>query len=208
MKKRYIDWKDIASSYYPKSLSLAVLMVLFTFLVSPKMNIKPYKHKEIKVQVIDIPPEIKEIVKPPEERPAPQIKQVIITDEAGEDDEDTEIVETIPNTNLDVTKVNEAPEVKLPPKYLIAEVQPYAIKRVAPKYPETAKKLHIEGTVILMAVIDEKGNVIKVEVKKSVYQSLDEAAIKALKQWKFEPAKTNGKPISVWVTIPIEFKLN
>ncbi len=207
MKKKYIDWKDIASSYYPKALSLAVLMVLFSFLVSPKMEIKPYKHKEIKVQVIDIPPEIKEIVKPPEEQPTPQVKQLIIAEDSEGEDDDVEIVETISETTLDMTKETEAPVVEIPDKYTIAEVQPIPIKQVRPNYPESVKKLGIEGTVVLWAVIDKKGNVVKVEVKKSVFPTLDEEAIKALKQWKFSPAKNNGKPVSVWVTIPFEFFL-
>ncbi len=209
MEKKYIDWKDIASSYYPKALSLAVLMVLFMFLVSPKMEIKPYKHKELKVQVIDIPPEIKDIVKPPEEQPTPQIKQVIIDEgDDSEDDGDVEIVDTIQETTLDMNKESNAPAVKLPPRFQVVEKMPTPIKQVPPKYPESVKKLGIEGTVVLTAVIDEKGNVIKVEVKKSVFPTLDQAAINALKQWKFEPAQNNGKPVSVWVTQPFVFNLH
>ena len=85
---------------------------------------------------------------------------------------------------------------------------PIAIKMVAPKYPENVKKLGIEGTVILNAIIDKNGNVGKVEVKKSLYPALDNEAVKALKQWKFTPAKNDNKPISVWITMPFEFSLH
>ena len=43
MKKHIIDWEDVASSYYEKALSLAILLVLFAFLVSPKFEVKPFK---------------------------------------------------------------------------------------------------------------------------------------------------------------------
>ena len=94
MNKRIIDWKDIAWGSYDKSLSLAILLLLFTFLVSPKMEVKPY-HREVKVQqAVEIPPEIKERIKPPEELVKPQVQIMVESDEiAG--DEDIEIVETI-----------------------------------------------------------------------------------------------------------------
>ena len=151
MAKKYIDWKDIASSYYPKALSLAILMTLFAFLVSPKMEIKPYKHKAIKVQAVEAPPDVKEIVKPPDTQPAPQIKPMLITDEdsSDDDDEDVKVVDTIPDNTIDLSKNSNAPVVKLPSRTLIVEKQPVPIKKVAPKYPDSVKRLGIEGTVVL-----------------------------------------------------------
>ena len=46
------------------------------------------------------------------------------------------------------------------------------------------------------------------EVKKKLFPTLDEEAVKALKQWKFQPAENNGKPIAVWVTLPFVFNLH
>ena len=210
MAKRYIDWKDIVSSYYPKALSLAILMTLFAFLVSPKMEIKPYKHKAIKVQAIEVPPDVREIIKPPETQPAPQIKPMLITDDDSSDDDNGEVkvVDTIPDNTSIFTKNSNAPVAKIPPRFQIVEKQPVPIKKVAPKYPDSVKRLGIEGTVILDCVVDKKGNVVKVEVKKDVYPTLDDEAVKALKQWKFQPAENNGKPIAVWVTLPFQFNLH
>jgi protein TonB len=73
------------------------------------------------------------------------------------------------------------------------------------------KKLGVEGTVILFVEIKSDGTVGEVEVKKSLKAGkggLDEAAIKAVKKWKFEPAKNAGKPITVWVNLPITFTLH
>jgi len=73
-------------------------------------------------------------------------------------------------------------------------------------YPEEAKKNKIEGKVFVQAFIDEKGNVVKVEVLKGVSE-LNEAAMKAVKETKFTPAKMKGKAVKSQVTAPIFFKL-
>ena len=67
MKKQIFDWKDIAESYYDKSVSLAILILLFAFIVSPKIEVKPYDRTINIIDAVDIPPEIKERIKPPEE---------------------------------------------------------------------------------------------------------------------------------------------
>ncbi len=91
------------------------------------------------------------------------------------------------------------------------EEPPVPIKQVPPHYPRLVKKAGIEGTVVLSVEIKKDGTVGDVEVVKSVYPGkggLDEAAIKAVKKWKFEPAKSAGEPITVWVNIPLTFSLH
>jgi TonB family protein len=83
---------------------------------------------------------------------------------------------------------------------------PKLIKRVDPVYPEAAAKSGIEGIVLLEATTDEQGNVVKVRVLKSVPQ-LDQAAIDALKQWKYDPMIIEGKPKGVVFTVTIRFAL-
>jgi protein TonB len=74
-------------------------------------------------------------------------------------------------------------------------------------YPEEAKDKKIEGKVFVLAYIDENGNVVKSEVIKSADPILDSAAVQAVRQVKFTPAKNEGKNVKVQVTIPIVFKL-
>jgi TonB family protein len=85
-------------------------------------------------------------------------------------------------------------------------VEPHAIKKVNPVYPEEARKAGIQGTVLLEATTDEKGDVVKVRVLKSIPE-LDQAAITALKQWKYEPYLVDGKPIGITFTVTIRFSL-
>jgi protein TonB len=56
--------------------------------------------------------------------------------------------------------------------------------------------------------LDEAGNVKKVEITKGVRKDLDDAALAAAQEWRFKPAKKNGKPIAVWITIPFRFKIS
>jgi TonB family protein len=83
---------------------------------------------------------------------------------------------------------------------------PTVIKKVDPVYPEAARKAGIEGIVLLEATTDEQGNVVKVRVQKSIPE-LDQAAIDALKQWKYEPLIVEGKPKGVVFTVTIKFVL-
>jgi TonB family protein len=83
---------------------------------------------------------------------------------------------------------------------------PTLIKRVDPVYPEAARKAGIQGIVLLEATTDEQGNVAAVRVLKSIPE-LDQAAIDALKQWKYEPVIIEGKPKGVAFTVTINFRL-
>ena len=76
------------------------------------------------------------------------------------------------------------------------------------KYPKTAKKEGIMGTVFVKAVIDKRGNVAEATIEKSVDEALDKAAIKAVKMTKFIAGIKDGKKVKAEVTIPIKFKLD
>jgi TonB family protein len=86
------------------------------------------------------------------------------------------------------------------------QVEPKIITKVNPVYPEAARQAGVQGTVLLEAKIDQKGDVVAVKVLKSVPE-LDQAAIDALKQWKYEPVMLEGKPVGVVFTVTIRFAL-
>lgn len=211
MHKRTIDWKDIAESYYDKSVSLAILILLFAFIVSPKIEVKPYDRTIKIIDAVDIPPEIKERIKPPEETVRPVVEIIIEEDLDGEDDEDIEIIETIGITSLDPYKEIQEKVLGKTSKFAIYEDEPFAIKRAPLEYPIFAKNAGIEGDVILQVEVFTDGSVGAIEVLKSLMSGpggLDEAAIKCVKQWEFSPAKSGGKPVACWVTFPVGFYLN
>ncbi len=76
------------------------------------------------------------------------------------------------------------------------------------KYPDAAKKENIQGKVVIKALIDETGQVVKTEVIKSLHPSCDLAAKAAIKKTKFTPGENKGKKVKAEVVIPVMFKLN
>jgi TonB family protein len=76
-------------------------------------------------------------------------------------------------------------------------------------YPEKAKEANEQGTVIIQAKINVNGNVEATEILRSFGSKVcDEAALKAIMLTKWTPAKQRDKDVSVWITVPIEFKLD
>lgn len=82
---------------------------------------------------------------------------------------------------------------------------PVPVRTVAPDYPEELRRDGVSGVVTVKCIIDEKGNVTEPEVEKSSNGAFDKPALAALKKWKFKPAKQDGAPVSVKVSIPIKF---
>ncbi|MBN1561814.1 TonB family protein [candidate division KSB1 bacterium] len=75
-------------------------------------------------------------------------------------------------------------------------------------YPEPARKAGVQGRVMVGVHIDAQGDVIATKIEKSLGDNgCDEAAVAAIEKVKWSPAKQRGKPVAVWVTIPVEFKL-
>lgn len=90
----------------------------------------------------------------------------------------------------------------------LVETRPVLIKSIPAVYPEHARRLGIEGTVMINALISEKGDVIATEILKSIKNAVgfDQAALQAVRRWKFEPATVKGIKVKVWVPVAIEFK--
>ncbi|MXX57436.1 MAG: energy transducer TonB [Rhodothermaceae bacterium] len=77
------------------------------------------------------------------------------------------------------------------------------------KYPEIARKAHVEGRVIVQLVVDENGNGRDAEILRGAGAGLDEEAIRVIYEHaEFTPGRQDGKPVAVRVSIPIVFKLD
>ena len=85
---------------------------------------------------------------------------------------------------------------------------PIAIRRVDPKYNHASRADGISGIVILETEIDKAGDVRKVIVLKRLPGALDDAAIAAIRQWRFEPATMNGKPVDAIFNLTVNFKID
>ena len=84
---------------------------------------------------------------------------------------------------------------------------PVKVVNVDPIYPAIAQRAHVEGVVILEAIIDEHGGVKSVSVLRSI-PLLDAAALDAVRQWRFTPARLNGEAVPVVMTVTVRFTLD
>ena len=79
----------------------------------------------------------------------------------------------------------------------------------APGYPDSARRQRQEGTVYLRVLVSASGQASQVLIAgSSGVSSLDEAALRAVRRWRFKPASRDGRPISAWVRVPVRFKLD
>ena len=80
--------------------------------------------------------------------------------------------------------------------------------QVKPRYPESARRQGVEGTVLLKVRVTEQGRVEAVQLERSTgHQDLDQSAIEAVRRWHFEPARRGNQAMAVWALIPVTFKL-
>jgi periplasmic protein TonB len=111
----------------------------------------------------------------------------------------------------------EGPLVLVPPaddplpardEWKYVEVEPAAVTRVQPDYPEMAREAGVSGRVYVHLLVGRDGRVVKAEVDERRHVlMLDEAALAAARRWVFTPALANGRAVAVWVAVPFDFHL-
>ncbi len=86
--------------------------------------------------------------------------------------------------------------------------KPVMVRNTNPSYPESARKDKVMGTVVLDLLIDARGGVQEINVIESPDARLSEAAVAAVRQWQFEPARLpDGRAVAVFSTISVRFWL-
>jgi TonB family protein len=84
---------------------------------------------------------------------------------------------------------------------------PRALQTPDPEYSEEARKAKYQGTVVLWLIVDPSGRPQNVKVARSLGMGLDQKAIEAVRQWKFEPAMKDGRPVAVQINVEVNFRL-
>jgi protein TonB len=84
--------------------------------------------------------------------------------------------------------------------------EPRKTLHVAPIYPEIARRAGVQGAVVLEAILDATGRVESVRVLGS-QPLLDDAAVRAVREWRYTPTELNGVPVPVLMTITVRFSL-
>jgi TonB family protein len=83
---------------------------------------------------------------------------------------------------------------------------PVPLQKMDPKYPPDLIKQHVEGQVILYAIIGKDGAVRNIQLVHSVEPELDKDAMEALSHWKFRPGTRDGEPVELEAVIYIPFR--
>ena len=204
------DLKAIYPKVMRRSTSLTLFLMVGLTILFPDMKIdsKPTKKVIERVTLIDIPPVTHQKKRPPLERPKVPIET---------EDEDVPDDVTIADTELDF----DAPVVDIPPplqkndveveeeilEFWIVEQKPELIKFVNPVYPEMARRAGLQGQVLVAFIVTREGRVAEPRVLKGP-EIFRAAALEAVRQFLFEPARQNDRAIAVRMTIPIRFSLH
>lgn len=150
-----------------------------------------------------------------QEIPKPKAKKVPIPDPTPDEPEPIRTPEDIrpeidlPETDI-IFDIPEGPPPSEPegPIHVGGDVAaPNKISAPQPQYTEIARKARIQGVVIVQAIINKQGNVTDVKVLKGLPMGLDQAAVEAIRKWRFEPATLNGKPVDVYYNLTVNFTL-
>jgi len=193
---------------------VAHVCLLFTPLISMAQD-EGVAKKEQKLYVVQ---QVRFQPPPPKQKkeiPKPKAKKVPIPDPTPDEPEPIRIDEPEPEIDLpDVSDIvfgiPDAPPAAEPegPIHVGGDVKaPDKIEAPQPQYTEIARKARVQGVVIVQAIIDKTGNVTNVKVLKGLPMGLEEEAVKAIKRWKFKPATLNGKPVDVYYSLTVNFRL-
>ena len=106
-----------------------------------------------------------------------------------------------PDPGLDDRSIDVEVEVQVDQK-------PSVLRKVDPKYPEAARRANREAVVILEFTVDVNGKATDIKVAEPKGFGFDEAAIDAIKRWRFTPAKKDGASVPMRVRQPIRFNLD
>lgn len=162
----------------------------------PKPIVKP---------VVKQKPIVKEKVPTPEPVVQEQVvQQPVQTTEETPPAPETPAVEEKAPVVAEAPKVEPQPEpVTEPPKFGAAYLH-----NPAPNYPPSSRRAGEEGRVLLRVLVATNGNAETVQLENSSgFAKLDEAAIKAVKTWRFIPAKRSNQAVSAYVLVPVKFSL-
>lgn len=156
--------------------------------------------------------------KPPPPRheleiPKPRAQKVPIPDPTPDEPEPIRDPEDVPDVDLpDTDMIFDIPEGPPPepsgPMQVGGDVQaPVRIHYIEPRYPEVARKARLQGVVIVQAIVNTSGEVENVRVLRGLGMGLDQAAVDAVKQWRFQPATLHGRPVPVYYNLTVNFQL-
>lgn len=181
------------------AIIVAALHVVVIYALSVSMGIVKAPALIKPSEVVFVPTAPETVEKEPVDIPKPEIAEPELTVPAPE---------VMPDMPMDEAPAMEAP----PPDGATAPIgslkELRATNRAEPTYPATSRRLGEEGSVLLRVFVDPTGRPQQVSVDRSSGHSrLDQAAMNAVKRWRFQPASNGSGPIASWSRVSIKFQL-
>ncbi|HEY0720133.1 MAG TPA: energy transducer TonB [Gammaproteobacteria bacterium] len=215
-------WHELAGTHHTPgvrwrawlaAVALAMLShagVWFLYTAGDTEQTLPQPLPAVEVSLISLPVPQEPTPLPPRQRPPAQPKPAPVTATppvASTAPPATEIAESAPEPPVVSEEYPSTPpelnEELTPPLYNAAY-----LNNPQPRYPLAARRRGIEGTVLIRAQIREDGHCHQVNLSRgSGHALLDQAALEAVKRWRFVPARRGTQSVSAWVVVPITFRL-
>jgi protein TonB len=209
MKTQNQDWKDIANAQFSKALALALTLLIFGIMVTPKVEVRKQVFQNQQVEVVDLPVEERQRIEAPQTEVDVNVT-FQISDVLGTEEVDMaafqEALSQIGNIYSTTAPVQQQDD-ETPVNFVPYDDAPVVIGKIEPVYPEFAKRNKLQGTVILEVEVLKDGSIREIRVRRGIGGGLDEAAIEAVRKVKFQPGKSSGQPVDCMVIIPVEFKI-
>lgn len=212
------DIRDKRHLFFNIGLSISLLMAIFAFEYESPVTNFDVDWRTAK-DIFDEPPIPITTITPP---PPPKIINPVFI--KVEDDIEPEEFTSIPDNEINTTELIANLTIEEPKTeavedtfYIVEQMPKYPggikafYKNFAKNihYPKRAKKMSIEGRVILSFIIDKDGSLTNIKVVRGIGAGCNEEAIRVLKKMpNWQPGKQRGKPVKVQMSIPITFKLN
>ena len=194
--------------------AIAALVQADTAILEPKIDMEPPK-----LQGMLIAPEPKIAPPPPKAepepvKPQPTPKQPPLKKTAPKQKTPPPVAKAsaaapTPALTKPVTRSTPASSAKTAePSTQLPSADAAGLNNKAPVYPMLSRKRKEQGTVWMLLLVSKDGLVTELKLKKtSGFDRLDQAALQAVKKWKFQPARQPGQPIDYWYELPLKFSL-
>jgi periplasmic protein TonB len=85
--------------------------------------------------------------------------------------------------------------------------QPRLLSKIEPEYSDEARKVKLQGSVMLRIVVDEQGRAESIEITRGLGLGLDERAVEAVRKWRFSPGTRGGRPVPTAALVEVTFRL-
>lgn len=204
-------------------LHLIVLWTMLRFSLQQTVDM-PVPQPVVMVEMLPVQPQVQPQPRPPQPEPAPKRPQPVRKAEPVKPAKPVVRAPApipTPNTTPSETAIA-APQPSPPAPAAEAPPAPPApapvsaprfdaayLNNPAPPYPRQSRRMGEQGRVLLRVHVTPEGLAGEVRLQNSSgFTLLDQAALDAVKKWKFVPAKQGGAAVAAWVNVPVDFKID